>query len=416
MSRWGYATIGLVIASVGAEAVNLGDVVVFLLSAASLVPAAGLIGRATEALAQHVGSRYGGLLNATFGNASELIITGFAIHRGLLTLVKASITGSIIGNTLLVLGTALLVGGTRHRLQRFDPREATRNATMMMLAIAGLYLPAMLSLTVGDAGALERLSLLVSGVLLVTYLAYLAYTMLRPSKKTGPKEARWNSQSPEGAVARQPHENKSGPHPPTPSPPWGGGAAEDVGAADVRAAQRPHGGSSSGEGETETRAAETDEATWGVGRSVAMLALGAAAAAIGSELLVGTIGPVTKQLGLSELFVGVILVPIVGNAAEHVSAVQQAWRNRLETTLAIAAGSSTQIALFVAPTLVFVSLLLGHPLDLVFSGLELTVLGLATAIFAYVSLDGESNWLEGVQLLALYVMAALAFFVIPGTA
>jgi Ca2+:H+ antiporter len=389
MSRWGYATIGLVIASTAANFAGLGDVIVFLLSTASLVPAAGLIGRATEALAQHVGPRYGGLLNATFGNASELIITGFAIHRGLLTLVKASITGSIIGNTLLVLGTALLLGGYRHRLQRFDPREATRNATMMILAIAGLSLPAMLSRSVSDPGVLEHLSLLVAGVLLATYLAYLAYTVLRPQKQAGARETRWHTQSPEGAVARQ-HGAAS--------------VGERTGPVSEPGVAAP--------AETE----EVEAEAWGLGRSIAMLALGAVGAAIGSELLVGTIEPVTKQLGLSEQFVGVIVVPIVGNAAEHVSAVQQAWRNRLETTLAIAAGSSTQIALFVGPALVFLSLLLGHPLDLLISGLELTVLGLATAIFAYISLDGESNWLEGIQLLALYFMAALAFFVIPGGA
>jgi Ca2+:H+ antiporter len=386
MSRWGYATVGLVIASAAADVAGLGEVIVFLLSTASLVPAAGLIGRATEALEQHVGPRFGGLLNATFGNASELIITAFAIRRGLLTLVKASITGSIIGNTLLVLGTALLLGGYRHRFQSFDPREATRNATMMILAIAGLYLPAMLSRSVSDHEVLERLSLLVAGVLLMTYLAYLAYTVLRPQKKAGPRETRWHRQSPEGAVARQ------------------------HGATSVGERTGP----SAESGVAEPADADTAGEPWGLTRSIVMLALGAAAAAIGSELLVGTVEPVTKQLGLSELFVGVIIVPIIGNAAEHVSAVQQAWRNRLEATFAITAGSSTQIALFVGPALVFLSLLLGQPLDLLFSGLELTVLGLATAIFAYVSLDGESNWLEGIQLLALYVMAALAFFVIPG--
>src|SRR4051794_27814195 len=206
MSRWGYATIGLVIASIGAEVVDLGDVVVFLLSAASLVPAAGLIGRATEALAQHVGPRYGGLLNATFGNASELIITAFAIHSGLLTLVKASMTGSIIGNTLFVLGSSLLLGGSRYNVQSFDPREATRNATMMILAVAGLYLPAMLSRSVGESPAVEQLSLMVAGVLLVTYLAYLGYTMLRASGPRRSEARRASSQTPDrspaGAVAR----------------------------------------------------------------------------------------------------------------------------------------------------------------------------------------------------------------------
>jgi len=396
MTRWGYATVGLVIASVVAQVLGLDDLIVFLLSTASLIPAAGLIGRATEALTHHVGPRFGGLLNATFGNASELIITAFAIHSGLLTLVKASITGSIIGNTLFVLGSSLLLGGSRYHVQSFDPREATRNATMMILAVAGLYLPAMLSLSVSEPSVLERLSLLVAGVLLVTYLAYLGFTVLRPAR-AGRAAPPPSERSPAGAIQRS-------------------GSAVALAEQPDR---RPHDRRANGqaapppESGTPGPTSEPDEEPWSLGRSILLLALGAAAAAIGSEFLVDTIEPVTERLGLSELFVGVIVVPIVGNAAEHLSAVQQAWRNRLEATLAITAGSSTQIALFVAPTLVFLSLLLGHPLDLLFSGMELMVLGLATAIFGYISLDGESNWLEGVQLLALYVMAALAFFVIP---
>ena len=397
MTRWGYATVGLVIASVLAELLGLDDLIVFLLSTASLIPAAGLIGRATEALTHHVGPRFGGLLNATFGNASELIITAFAVHSGLLTLVKASITGSIIGNTLFVLGSALLLGGSRYRVQSFDPREATRNATMMILAVAGLYLPAMLSFSVSEPSVLERLSLLVAGVLLVTYLAYLGYTVLRPARAGHAAAPPPSERSPAGAIQRSGSAVALAERPEHPR-------------RDRRANGRAEPAPASG---SPGPASESGEETWSLWRSIALLAVGAVAAAIGSEFLVDTIEPVTERLGLSELFVGVIVVPIVGNAAEHLSAVQQAWRNRLEATLAITAGSSTQIALFVAPTLVFLSLLLGHPLDLLFSGLELMVLGLATAIFGYISLDGESNWLEGVQLLALYVMASLAFFVIP---
>jgi Ca2+:H+ antiporter len=177
-----------------------------------------------------------------------------------------------------------------------------------------------------------------------------------------------------------------------------------------------NGSGSKPDGEPDTSSEDSHQPQgWGIWRSVIVLAVATVGAAVSSELLVGTVEPVSRQFGISELFVGVIVVPIVGNAAEHYSAVLMAWRDCLEVTLAIAAGSSTQVALFVGPAIVFASLLLGHPMTLIFRPLELVILGLATAIFAYISLDGESNWLEGVQLLALYVMAGIAFFVLPMT-
>lgn len=350
MPRWFYALVLLSPAALVARLLGLPPIVIFALSAASLIPLAGLIGKATEELAHHLGPRYGGLLNATFGNAAELIITVFAIHRGLLTLVKASLTGAIIGNSLLVLGVALLVGGTRHGRQSFDARDASVNSAMMILAVAALYLPATFANSVQENAVIEQLSLLVSAVLIATYVAYLAFTVRQP----------------------QPSEHGAG--------------------ATVLASMPP---------------------AWTKRKSLAILAAATAGAALSSELLVSAVEPVTRQLGWSEFFVGVIIVPLVGNAAEHFSAVQMAWRNRLDAGLAIAAGSSTQIALFVAPVLVFLSLLLGHPMDLIFTPLELALLGVTTAIFAYICLDGESNWLEGVQLLALYAIAALVFFMLP---
>ena len=350
-----YALVLLVPVAFIAELLHWPMLAVFFLSALGLVPLAGLIGQATEELAHHLGPRWGGLLNATFGNAAELIITLFAVQRGLLTLVKASITGSIIGNLLLILGVSLLAGGLKHGIQRYDSRETSLASAMMILALAGLLLPATFALGVSDHQPIEEISLLVAGVLLLTYIAYLAYSL------------RQGSGDPQGES-----------HP-------------------------AH----------ETTTDRSDHAAWSIPRSLATLALATAGAAWASEMLVGTVEPVTQQFGWSEFFVGVIVVAIVGNAAEHFSAVQFAWKNRLDLTLGIAAGSSTQVALFVAPVLVFASVLLGHPMDFIFQPLELAILVISTSIFAYICIDGESNWLEGVQLLAIYLMAGIVFFLIP---
>lgn len=363
MPRWLYAFIGLVPLAFLARMLGWSPLLVFALAALGLVPLAGLIGQATEELAHHLGPRMGGLLNATFGNAAELIITCLAINRGLLMLAKASITGSIIGNTLLVLGVGLLVGGFKNGRQAFDSRDASLSSAMMITAMAGLYLPAAFALSVGDHRRVEDLSLFVSVVLLLMYTAYLVYTVVQGYPR--PLET-------EGAGS--------------------------VDAVSSRSEQLEH---------------EEVERHWNLRRSMGALAAATVGAALASEILVDAVEPVTVQLGWSEFFIGVIVVAIVGNAAEHYSAVQMAWKNRLDVSLAIAAGSSTQVALFVAPVLVFLSLLLGHPMDLIFEPLELVVLGLSAAIFAYISLDGESNWLEGMQLLALYAMAACAFFFLP---
>jgi Ca2+:H+ antiporter len=355
MIRWQYVMLGFVPVAVGARLLNAPPVATFVLASVALVPLAGLIGRATEELAHHLGPRYGGLLNATFGNAAELIITTFAIREGLLTLVKASITGSIIGNTLLVLGGSLLAGGLRHGIQRYDARAASLNSAMMLLALAGLFLPATVALTVHEAPLLEEVSLLVAGILLLTYVAYLIFTFQR-----------------------------------------GQGKPEEALVGPIVEATAPEEGP-----------------IWSRRLAITVLALATVGAAVVSEALVAVIEPVTEQLGWSEFFVGVIVVALIGNAAEHFSAVQFAWRNHPDVTLAITADSSTQVALFVAPLLVFLSIPLGHPMNLVFEPLELAILGLTTAVFAYICLDGESNWLEGVQLLALYLMAAAAFFFLP---
>lgn len=353
MPRWQIALLALVPVAIVVRVLGGPPTVIFALSALGLVPLAALIGRATEELAHHLGPRFGGLLNATFGNAAELIITLFAIQRGLLTLVKASITGSIIGNTLLILGLSLLAGGWRHGRQRFDSREASVNAAMMLLAVSGLYLPATFAATAGAGADVEPLSLLVAGVMLLTYGAYIVQSVFQKQH------------------------------------------AEPLVAVHVPAAT---------------------PAVWSARKGLIVLAASTAGTAVVSEMLVGAVEPVTAQLGWSEFFVGVIIVPLVGNAAEHFSAVQFAWRNRLDVSIAIAAGSSTQVALLVGPLLVFLSLLMGNPMDLVFVPLELAILGLSAAVFAYISLDGESNWLEGFQLLGLYTIAAVVMFFVPTTA
>jgi Ca2+:H+ antiporter len=308
-----------------------------------------LIGHATSQVALHLGAQWGGLLNATFGNAAELIITLLALREGLFILVKASITGSIVGNTLLVLGLALLAGGARHGVLRFDVRLTSLNAALMILAVAGLLLPAVFGSLVADLDRLEELSVMVALILLLSYAAYLLF-LLRGSR---------------GWLAQE--------------------SASD----------------------------SPDPAEWSLRRGLVTLALATIGTAIVSEALVNAVEPVTVQLGWTELFVGVILVPIVGNAAENWAAVRGAWRNHVDLTLGITSGSSTQIPLFVAPVLILASLALGQPMTLVFEPLELSVLALSTAIFAYICLDGESHWLEGVLLLALYLMTAAVFFLDP---
>lgn len=330
---------------------------IFGLSALGVIPLAGLIGTATEELSARIGPKYGGLLNATFGNAAELIITILAIRQGLLLLVKASITGSIIGNSLLVLGLSLLWGGVRHGWQRFDEHEARHHVTLMLLAISGLFLPAMFATAQPDHWVVEEVSLLVAAILLLTYVAYLGFSLF--------------------------------------------GSADSSGPSDPEALSDPH------------AEAVHHEPTWSMRTALIVLAVATGATVFVSELLVRTVEPVTHQLGWSEFFVGIIIVPLIGNAAEHFSAVVFAGKNRVDVTMAIAAGSSSQIALFVAPVLVFLSLVLGNPMDLVFDRMELLVLGLTTAIFAFVALDGRSNWLEGAQLLALYVIIAVVFFFLP---
>jgi Ca2+:H+ antiporter len=319
----------------------------FVTSALAVIPAAGILGQATEELAAHTGPRLGGLMNATLGNAAELIITLFAIRAGLLDLVKASITGSILGNVLLVMGLSILLGGIKNGEQRFDRTQAGVNATQLILAVLALMVPSLFFFAhIETEGPVEWLSLGTA----ITMLAVYALGLLFAFRHT----------SPEPELGRE-----------------------------VEAAH--HGG-------------------WSIRLSWALLIASTVLIAWLSEILVGAVEHTVAALGISEFFIGIIVVPLVGNVAEHVVAVQTAWKNKMELSMAVSLGSSLQIALFVAPILVFISLLMGHPLTLVFNQFEIIALFAGVLIAAFVAQDGESNWLEGVQLLAVYLILALAFF------
>jgi Ca2+:H+ antiporter len=328
---------------------------IFVSSGLAIVPLAGWMGRATEQLATRLGEGVGGLLNATFGNAAELIIAFAALRAGLHTVVKASLVGSIVGNILLVLGAAMLAGGLRHKEQRYNVAGARSQATLLTLAAIALILPAAYQGALGaGASATGSLSVWIAVALLGVYAANLVFSLItHPKLFAGEHEA----------------------------------------------------------------GAEAHGAVWGTGRAAGVLAVATAAIAWMSEILVGAIEPSSEALGLNDAFVGVFVVAVLGNAAEHASAVTAAMRNRMDLSLSIAIGSSVQVALFVAPVLVLASLFVGPtPMDLAFSGgMVLTVL-LAVLITGQVAGDGRSDWLKGVQLLAVYLILALAYFFAPGAA
>ena len=352
--------------SIVAEVFKWEDGWIFLLSALAIVPLARLIGESTEALTAYTGPRVGGLLNATLGNAAELIITIVAIREGLLELVKASITGSILGNILLVMGMSMLLGGLRNGLQRFNPRHAGRSAILLVLSVIALLIPSMLSSSIGAQGSfkVEMLSLGVAAIMIILYAAGLLFIYRLKDESTSESIIPVD----QGMLIQQMKRK-------TP--------------------------------------VEKHAKTWSLRMALIVLALSTAGVAFLSELLVGTVEPVVKQLGVSEFFLGVILIPIIGNVAEHLVAVKAAIQDQMELSVEIAVASSLQVALFVAPVLVFLSLLMGNPLQLIFNQFELLALIVAVLITALVCQDGESNWLEGAELLAVYLILTLAFFLLP---
>jgi Ca2+:H+ antiporter len=324
---------------------------IFASSSIAILPLAAWMGKATEQLAERMGEGIGGLLNATFGNAAELIIALAALRAGLHDVVKASIAGSIVGNILLVLGASMLAGGLRYPEQHFNPAGARSQATMLTLAAIALIVPAAFQAGEGHTTeALGSLSVSIAGVLLVVYLLYLVYALITHSDLF------------------------TGSHVPE----------------------------------------EDGKAHGSLGRAMLMLTVATVGIAWMSEVMVGAIEPTAHQLGLSNVFVGVFVVAIVGNAAEHATAISAAMKNRMDLSLSIAIGSSVQVALFVAPILVLASLVLGPtPMDLAFPvALVLTVL-LSVLILGQVAGDGRSDWLKGVQLLAVYLVLGLTFFFVP---
>ncbi|HEX6559552.1 MAG TPA: calcium/proton exchanger [Longimicrobiales bacterium] len=331
---------------------HASGVAIFACAALAILPLAGLMGHATETLAERFGQGIGGLLNATFGNAAELIIAVIALKAGYHDLVKASITGSIIGNILLVFGAGAIYGGLKFDTLRFDRVAASTGATMLVLSAIGLVIPAIFHMVAGaDPRAREgALSFEIALVLIITYAMSLWFTL--------------------------------------------------------RTHREHYAGIASDE--------EVDHPRGSVGGAMILLLAATAGVGFMSELLVGAVGEAAQTMGMNKVFVGVILVAIIGNAAEHSTAVIMARKNKMDVSINIALGSSVQIALFVAPVLLFLSYAIGpHPMDLIFTTLEVVAVALSVSIIAFIAHDGETHWMEGVQLVAVYTMLGMAFFFLP---
>jgi Ca2+:H+ antiporter len=357
---WPYLLVPFIPIAVILEFAHASAGLIFFAAAAGVIPTAALMGLATEELAARSGPGIGGFLNVTFGNAPEIIIALFALNAGLHEVVKASIAGSILGNILLVLGAAMLVGGRKRDKQTFNRTAANVQSIMLLLGAAALVMPAIFELANGTGlppvgvelfdydSTVEKLSLATAIVLIGTYVAGLLFSL-------------------------RTHKDLFNPH--------------------AEAGEEEHGFG------------------WSVRRSVIMLAIAGVAVGLMSEILVGSISEASEAIGLSEFFVGVIVVAIVGNAAEHWVAVLMAAKNKMDLAVNISIGSSAQIALFAAPVLVIASFFIGpEPMPLVFNGFELGAVILAILVANYVTQEGESTWFEGLQLLALYVILGIAFF------
>ncbi|MDP4096844.1 calcium/proton exchanger [Paenibacillus sp. P96] len=333
---------------------HLNPIVQFVIASISVIFVAGFLGRATESVAHYAGQRLGGFLNATFGNAAELIIAIFLIREGLYDMVKASLTGSIIGNLLLVLGASLFAGGLKFKVQNYNVSLAGLSGSLMIVAVISLFVPAVFLNTHSiTATETDTLSLIVAGILILSYLAWLLFSMVTHKDYLA-----------------------------------------DV--TDDREQELPH----------------EHEPAWSKGRSILYLVLATVMVALVSEWLVGTLETFTTQFGLSELFVGAFLVAIIGNAAEHSAAILLAMKNKIGASVEIAVGSSLQIALFVAPVLIFVSYFTGDTMDIVFSTIELVAIAVSVFIAKSITQDGSTNWYEGLMLLVVYIMLGVSFFLV----
>ncbi len=340
------------------EVLHASPSLVFVGAALAIIPLAGYMGQATDQLAKHLGSAIGGLLNATFGNMTELIITIFAVRAGQLDVVRASLIGSIIGNILLVLGMAAFFGGLKYRTLKFNMAAAGSDIVQLFLAVVAILTPSLFVLAAYKPGMtrqefansppVEYMSLGVAGLLILLYLGSLLFSL-----KTH----------------------------------------QDIYCVQEETGQEPP--------------------TWSKTRSFMVLGIATIAVAFESEFLVSSIEPTVKALHISPLFVGVILLPIIGNAAEHATAVTMAMRNKMDIAIGICTSSSAQVALFVGPVIVFLSLALGHPMPFIFNTFELVAVGFAVLIANLIARDGETNWFEGAMLLVLYAIFGLAFFFVP---
>ena len=356
---WPYLLVPLIPVAILLEVVHADAVLIFAASALGVIPTAALMGRATEELAARSGPGIGGFLNVTFGNAPELIIALFALAAGLHEVVKASVAGSLLGNILLVMGVSMLAGGLKRERQHFEARAASAQSLMLLLATVALIMPAIFQLVSGGglpnptaravefSDDLKTLSVGVSVILLISYAAGLVFSLKTHKDLFNPS-----------------HDEED------------------------------HGGE-----------------PWTVRRSVLMLAGAGVAVGVMSEILVSSITEASESLGLSPFFVGVIVVAVVGNAAEHWVSVYFAVKNKIGLSVNIAVGSAAQIALFVAPVLVLASFFIGpFPMALVFNGFEIGAIFLAVLIADEITQRGESTWYEGLQLLAIYAVLALTFF------
>lgn len=336
--------------SILAKFMNASGTIMFLLSCASIIPLAGLMGQGTEEISFYSGPKIGGFLNGTFGNATELIISIFALKEGLFEVVKSSISGAVIGNILLVIGASMLAGGLKFKTQKFNQKVTEVTSSMLLFAVIGLCVPAIFTHTLSSDllnSSYEGLSIFVAVVMLIIYVLSLVFSFSTHKYIY----------------------------------------------------------------ETDTQDEEEHKAKWSLKKAILILIGATILIAIESEFLVGGIESITETLGWSEFFVGIILIPIIGNAAEHSTAVTMALKNKMDVSLEIAIGSSLQIILFVAPILIFISLFF-TPMSIIFNPFELIALIASVVIANRVSHDGESNWLEGVQLLAVYLIIAAGFFIV----
>lgn len=344
-----YLLLVFVPAAIAAEFLHASPIMIFVLCAAAIIPLSGILGTATEELAGHTGSTIGGLINATLGNFAELVIATLALRAGLIDLVKASITGSILGNLLLVLGAAQLAGGLKYKSQRINRSLTDMSSTLLVVAVLGLIMPAVFHAVHPDPlrRATVTMSVWVAGLLILGYMLSLVFSMI--SHRAIFSEG--------GDVAH--HE--------TP----------------------PH---------------------WSLKKAILVLVAAAVTIGVLSEFLVGSTEEAVKSMGLSQIFVGLILIPIIGNAAEHSSAVLMAMKNRMDLAVSIAVGSAIQVALLIGPLLVLIGFAFGKPMDLAFTLMEVASVAVAVAVASSVMQDSESNWLEGAFLLVAYAVIGVAFF------